>query len=119
MTSAQKCLIENNEYQQPEDSDWMRMTLGYGDLFDGELGGGTSIENGLAFIDIFVVKDKGDVSGNVYAESLRSLFKDKDITYSEGSTVHRVRCGLVDVEPLGVDGDYNHLQVRVKFENFV
>lgn len=119
MTSTQKNLIENSDYEPPSDSDWVRMTLGYGDTFPGELGGGIDWEAGIAFIDVFVVKDKGDVAGNEYAESLRTLFKDNEISYTEGLTTYTVDCRNVDIEPLGVDGDFNHTQVRVYFYNFV
>lgn len=120
MDSDQKNLIENDSFQPPSEEDWIRLTIGYGDCFDGELGeGGISLEGGIAFIDIFVVKDKGDTAGNTYAESLRSLFRSKDITYLDGSTTHKVSCQLVDIEPLGVDENYSHTQVRVNFYNIV
>lgn len=120
MSANQKNLIENDSYEPPTELDWIRLTLGYGDCFDGELGqGGISLESGIAFIDIFVVKDKGDTAGNIYAESLRSLFRSQSISYVEGSTTYRVYCQLVDIEPLGVDENYSHTQVRVKFENVV
>lgn len=120
MSSAQKNLIENDEYTPPPDSDWVRMTIGYGDEFDGELGElGCSIEGGITFIDLFIVKDKGDTAGNIYAESLRSLFRRKDITYTEGSVIYSVFCKSVDIEPLGIDGDYARIQVRANFDNIV
>jgi hypothetical protein len=123
MTASQKNLSENpiNTYQPPVDGDWIRLYVGYGDVFGGELGGGIDIEGGIAFIDVFTHKGSGDIPGNTYAESLRDLFKDTDITYNDGLTTHTVPCQQVDIEPLGVEieGNYNHTQVRVYFYNFV
>lgn len=120
MTSSQKNLIENDEYTPPEASDWMRLTIGYGDEFGPELGdGGLSIESGIAFIDLFIVKDKGDTPGNIYADSLRNLFRRKDVTYSEGSTTYSLFCHSVDIEPLGIEDEFSRIQIRVNFENFI
>jgi hypothetical protein len=110
-----KDLVENREFVPPISSPWIRLTIRFGDVFDGELGGGIDIEGGIAFIDVFVPKNSGDNEGLDYSETLRSLFKDEDLTY-DGMVVP---CQKVDIETIGGEDDYYHQQVRVHFYNFV
>ena len=110
-----KDLIENREFDPPLDDPWIRLTIRFGDVFDGELGGGIDVEGGIAYIDIFVPKNTGDNVGLDYAEDLRALFKDKDITY-DGKVV---ACQMVDIDTIGGEDDYYHHQVKVNFYNFV
>lgn len=112
---ASKSLSENADFIPPVSSPWLRLTLRYGDVFGGELGGGIDVEGGIAFIDVFMPKNTGDNVGLDYADDIRSLFKDTDLSYN-GKTVS---CQKVDIDTIGGEDDYYHHQVRVNFYNFV
>lgn len=104
----------NRDFDPTGKSSFMRVTLKFGDTFEGEKqSGGVDIRYGLLFLDIFVTKGSGERVALAYASGAETVFRKK--------TINNVIFREVTTDSIGPEPTTNfyHVQVRAPFNTFV
>ena len=111
ITVATDLTFENEEYDKPVATPWVRLSMrhfGGGQESLGDVGSRKFNREGSVFVQVFIPQDQGLSAADIIAQEAREIF--------EGKTLSGIRLFTAEIREVGLTDGYHLILVEIGFE---
>ncbi len=111
ITVADDLTFENEKYDPPVDTPWVRLSMRHFVARQeslGDVGARKFNRQGSVFVQVFVPQDGGLLDADTIAQEAREIF--------EGKTLSGIRLFTAEIREVGLTDGYHLILVEIRFE---